>query len=198
MIKKIEDINNNPLSRAWEERYNSQTAQVKKKLDELDQLDIKDYQLKIIKRKRTYPEVGDLFLLQPIDGIYFAGLVINNHVDNINGDELLVIVIFDTVIKEITQAKESIDFESLLISPCIVGKEYWNRGYFFTIDNIPGKQYNYGFYRICSQKYLNEYGMELAKIPELIGTFGVSTISGIARKINVELIIRESELFNNN
>ena len=38
-------------------------------------------------------------------------------------------------------------------------------------------------------KFFDEYGKELANQPKLLGIYGVATISGIARKINQELII---------
>ena len=49
---------------------------------------------------------------------------------------------------------------------------------------------NYGFYRIGYRKFVDEYGNDLNYEPELLGTFGVSTINGIALQITQELIIR--------
>ena len=36
---------------------------------------------------------------------------------------------------------------------------------------------------------MDEYGNKITKEPQMIGTYGVVTISGIAKKINQELII---------
>ena len=56
--------------------------------------EISHYQLQVIKRKKIYPEIGDIFTINPKDNIYFKGIVINNHIDNMNGEDLLLILIF--------------------------------------------------------------------------------------------------------
>ena len=144
-----------------------------------------------IKRKRIYPEIGDIFKVNPKGDLFYYGIVVNNHIDNINGEDLLLILIF----KEGVDIKESIsrgvNFDELLIPPQIVGKEYWTRGYFYNIswnENIK-KLSDYGFYSIGKGKFFDEYGNEITKEPKLLGTYGVATIIGIAGKINQELII---------
>lgn len=97
----------NPISRKWEERYYEQPEHIKVKLDELEAKDVKEYQLKSIKRKRIYPQKGDVFLVQPKESVYFWGIVMNNHVCNINGDDLLVISIFRERV-EFTENKKKI------------------------------------------------------------------------------------------
>ena len=83
----IDDFNNNILANRWKERYANQPNDIKKKLDTFEN---SDYQLHIIKRKRIYPSVGDIFQLNPRDNICFYGIVVNTHINNINGDDLLV------------------------------------------------------------------------------------------------------------
>jgi hypothetical protein len=83
--------------------------------------------------------------------------------------------------------------KDLLLKPCIVGKEYWTRGYFFNIGH-EDKQISiesYGFYGLFDGLYYNEYDDKLNYIPELV-SMGVYTISGIAYEMNQEMIIRES------
>ncbi|MCM1127900.1 MAG: immunity 26/phosphotriesterase HocA family protein [Lachnospiraceae bacterium] len=133
----MDDIRDgNLLARRWEERYAKQPDSVKKKLDILYDQEIKDYQLKVIKRKRIYPEKGDIFLINPKDSLYFFGLVINNHVSNINGDDLIVIMIFKDKAKSLEDNVFSPDYTNLLIPPSMVGKEYWSRGCFYTVGNM--------------------------------------------------------------
>ena len=80
---------------------------------------------------------------------------------------------------------------NILVGPCIVGKEYWTRGFFgrtdITIKDIP--QFNYGFYYIGKSKYVDECGNEFFKKPDMVESFGVATITGIAYKVRKELII---------
>lgn len=72
----IDDLNNNILSNRWKERYDKLSDEIKEKLNELDNSNISDYQLQVIKRKRLYPEIGDIFKVNPRDDIYFYGVVL--------------------------------------------------------------------------------------------------------------------------
>lgn len=190
----LKNINDNILSNAWKERYAKQPPEIKEKLDILSNSLAKDYQLQVIKRKRIYPETGDIFRLCPKDGITLYGVVMNNHINNINGDDLVLILIFG-INKKAEDIQEIIDRgvknEDLLIPPQIVGKEYWTRGYFYNIDHIDaaGKLKGYGFYDIFERKFFDEYGKEIFEKPNLIEHYAVSTVCGIAYKVNKELII---------
>ena len=178
--------------------YSEQNESTKRELDELKKMNFKEYQLKVIKRQRKYPQKGDVFVIEPLEGISFWGIVVNNHVCNINGEDLLVVMIFKEKAPENNINEWKPDINNLLIEPSMVGKEYWTKGYFYTVYNIPIENSldNYGFYCIFEDRYFDEWGKKLRKEPKIVGTFGVSTISGIAYKINVELII-EKQLMEN-
>ena len=100
----LKNINNNIISNRWKERCEKLPDEIKEKLNELDNSDVSDYQLQVIKRKRVYPEIGDIFKVNPRDDIYFYGVVLNNHIHNINGDDLLLVLIF----------KQNVDILSLI------------------------------------------------------------------------------------
>lgn len=187
----LKNLNNNIISNRWKERYENLSDEIKEKLNELNNSDISDYQLQVIKRKRSYPEIGDIFQVNPRDDIYFYGVVLNNHIHNINGDDLLLVLIFKQNIDIKRSISNGVKEDDLLLPPEIVGKEYWTRGYFYNIEHYDEilNVKDYGFYNIGKGKFLDEYGKELANQPKLLGTYGVATISGIARKINRELII---------
>jgi hypothetical protein len=190
---KAAEINNNPIAREWKERYSKLSEEKKKKIDELDNMMISEYQLKVIKRSRTYPEIGDIFKINPKDYIFYYGIVINNHITSIYGEDLLVVLIFDNNEKIEDKLSKKILRKDLLLTPCLVGKEYWSRGYFFNMDHYTSTidMCSYGFYRLGTGLYVNEYNDKLNYIPELV-SMGVYTISGIAYEINKEMIIRES------
>ncbi len=192
---KLNNLTDNPLSREWKKRYNEQPAEIRRELDRLDTLKIEEYQLKVIKRKRIQPEKGDVFLLSPREGLYFYGLVVNSKINNMDGDNLSVILIFRDKAKSVEDVEFTPDVKRLLLRPDMVGREYWTRGYFYNIGRIKEEifqDFDYGFYDIFREKYYDEYGKELTKRPALIGLAGVSTVSGIAAKINRELIIDSS------
>lgn len=187
----LKNINDNIISNRWIERYLKQSDEIKERLDKLDNSDPSEYQLRVIKRKRIYPEIGDIFKINPIKDLYFHGVVLNNHIYNINGDDLLLVLIFKQDIDIKNSIGDGVREDELLIPPQIVGQEYWSRGYFYNIDRYdePPHIEDYGFYSVGKSKFFDEYGKELFDLPRLLGTFGVATISGIAKKINQELII---------
>lgn len=184
-------LKDNILSNRWKQRYENLPKETKEKIDTLNNSKAEEYQLQVIKRKQMYPEVGDIFQLNPRGEIFLKGIVVNNHINNINGDDLILIFIFkpDSNVDEVL--KKDVVNEDLLISPVIVGKEYWTRGYFYNVSkNMDVKNIrNYGFYSIGKGKFFDEYGTELRKEPSLLGTYGVATITGIANEVNQELII---------
>lgn len=187
----LKNINNNIISYRWEKRYAKLSKEIKERLEILDNSDVSEYQLQVIKRKRIYPEIGDIFRINPKGELFFYGIVVNNHINNNNGEDLLLVFIF----KEGVNIKESISNgvknDYLLLPPQIVGKEYWSRGYFYNIDHYDRRLSidDYGFYRIGEGKFVDEYGKEITTKPYMLGTYGVSTIYGIAMEINKELII---------
>lgn len=190
-MNNLKNINDNVITNQWKQRYTEQPDRIKEKLDELEKKELKDYQLQVIKRKRVYPQKGDIFKINPKEDIILYGIVINNHISNINGEELLVILIFKEDVDITNIQYEDMKNIQFLLPPQIVGKEYWTKGYFYNIDHIDkiSNIKDYGFYSIGKGKYFDEYGNEIKFAPRLLGTYGVVTISGIARKINRELII---------
>lgn len=187
----LRNMNNNIISNRWKERYAKLPDEIKEKLEKLDNSDVSEYQLQIIKRKKMYPEIGDIFKINPKEDIYLYGIVVNNHINNINGDDLVLVLIFKMGANVEEIIKEGVKESDLLISPVIVGKEYWTRGYFYNVANDKNVENikKYGFYSIGKGKFFDEYGKEIAEEPQLLGTFGVCTIYGIAMEINQELII---------
>ena len=187
----LSKINDNIIANRWKERYATLSDEKKDKLKKLDDLDMNDYQLRVIKRKRIYPLIGDIFMIKPKDDIDLYGVVINNHIDNINGKDLLLVLILKKGINLKECIAKGVTKEDLLIPPEMVGKEYWSRGYFYNVDHYDEKinVNNYGFYSIGKGKFFDEHGKELTEEPPILGLYGVATIIGIAGKINRELII---------
>ena len=177
------------MSRRWKTKYEQCSQAVRDKLDKLDEMYINEYQLQVIKRKRIYPDIGDIFKICPRENIECYGIVVNNHVNNKNGDDFIVIFGFKSDVDIEQSVKKGIRKEDLLIDPEIVGKEYWTRGYFFNVGHIESKVNNYGFYSIGKRKFFDEYGNDIQEEPSILGTYGVATISGVAYSINQELII---------
>lgn len=192
------NFEDNPIRRAFIERYNQQSTKVKFILDKLADVDYNKYQLNLIKRKRPNIEKGDIFLINPFDDIYFYGLVLNTDVSNINGDNFYVICIFKNYTYNFTTDEDIPAFseDNLLLKPCIVTKTYWNKGYFYNLNKKKELQtdFDFGFYRIGEDEYVNEYGISVNHIPSYVSAFGIMTMMGIAYELYYELVIDNSFL----
>ncbi len=177
----------NYIKEKWLERYETLPEEIKKELDKSDEI---IFQLKRMKGTRKYPEVGTVFEIKPFEGLILQGVVINNHINNINGDDLILVCIFKEGLKALDCIKAGIGERDLLIKPEVVGKEYWTRGYFYNIDRYEEKINieEYCFYSVGKDKFFDEYGKECEK-KEIVGVFGVSTIVGIGILVAQELII---------
>ena len=147
-----------------------------------------------VNKKHCEISTGDIFKINPKDDIFYYGIVINNHINNRNGDDLILILIFNNDEDIFSKLERKILQKDLLLTPRIVGKEYWTRGYFFNIGH-EDKQISidsYGFYGLFDGLYYNEYDLKLDNVPKIVSMGSVYTISGIAYEMNQEIIIRES------
>ncbi|MBS5795036.1 MAG: hypothetical protein KIC92_09870 [Clostridiales bacterium] len=204
----------NLLVRRRKERYKTLS---KEKLEQIRLLDenfdngnVQTYQLKIVKRKRKiYPQKGDIFILNPKENLYFYGVVVNSEV-KMRGflENLYVVMIFrmptkillgenfsiEKLKKEDLKENLKVDFNNLLIPPQIISRDYWTLGYFYNTGlsiDIP-EDLDYGFYDILPNKFLDEYEKEIYHEPRLLGTFSCATTIGVGYKISEELIIDDS------
>lgn len=82
-------LTNDPMHKKWMELYNTQTTEIRGKLDELRNMNPNEYQLKVIRRKRNVPRDGNIFVLSPQVGIYFYGKVLKANIQHIRGDTFI-------------------------------------------------------------------------------------------------------------
>jgi len=194
----LKDINNNPISSKWKKRLSEQPDEIQMKLKALDKMNPKeDYQLKVIKKSKIFPQEGDVFLICPREGIYFYGRVLKSDINHIAKDTFIhgksVVFIFKSKTRTFDLSNYFPNYNELLIGPEIVDSSYWKKGLFFTIANMPVEkaeiELDYGFYSVGKGKYFKEDGIEIQHTPLLLGTYGIATITGIARNVEKELII---------
>ncbi|MCK4260913.1 MAG: immunity 26/phosphotriesterase HocA family protein [Halanaerobiales bacterium] len=196
MISKKKE---NPIADEWKKLYAEQPDEIKEKLDALDKMKPKEYQLRVIKKAKPILKDGDIFILSPRENVYFYGKVLKANINHINNDTFVqgknLVFIFKNKTKKPTIDDFKPDYSQLLIRPAIVDISYWNKGLFCNVGNIPLSEYenelDYGFLKISikSNIYCKKDGTVLEKKPEMLGIFGVSTINGIASKIEKQLII---------
>ncbi len=180
----------NIFKKKWVERFDSLSPEIQKKIKDYD-ASSEIFQLNKQKGSRKYPEVGDIFEISVLDDIKFQGIVLKNHINNINGDDLLLICIFNRDVDIELYLEDKICENNLLIKPEIVGKEYWTRGYFYKIGEYkkPINIAEYSFYSVGKNKFFDEYGNDSVQ-KEMVCLSGVATITGIGTMVGEELIIQ--------
>ncbi|MBN2488860.1 MAG: immunity 26/phosphotriesterase HocA family protein [Methanosarcinaceae archaeon] len=140
-----------------------------------------------IKRSRKKPKVGDVFVIQPRDSIYFYGKVIKTNIETkdpfIKG--MITIFIYKKSRREFKLPKH-LNPKELLIPPCIVNLRGWTMGYFFTLGNIglteEDRVLNYGF-RDSRGRFLTEEHTELKEKPDIVGTYGLGSYGAVAYEV---------------
>lgn len=180
----------NIMRKRLNERYEKLGVEIKEKVDYMYRNWNKENQLLVIKRKRKYPEIGDVFLVNPKPGLYFWGIVLDNKVKHSFGDDLLVVIIFKEKITSLKNNDFLVDLNNMLIAPSIEGREYWTRGYFYTIRNIDYSKENldYGFYD--SDGTILDKNFNIVNKPfDILNYYSVITGTGIAMYIQKEFII---------
>lgn len=191
---------NNILLNEWKARYEQQNESTKRKLDELKSDLVQgrnnNFQLLKIKRSYKYPEKGDIFVFQPRENIFFYGLVLNAHINNLQGEDMYVVALFRSKSKSVDDFSFILDYSKLLLAPLMVDRIYWTKGLFYNVSHIDnlGTPPSYGFYKIARTKpFWNEFDEPLEQRPEYLST-GAQTSIGVGYKVNKEIIIDDSLL----
>lgn len=191
---------NNILLKEWHERYNKQNEPIKKELDRLhdDLVQGKNHNFQLLKIKRSYkyPEKGDIFVFQPRQSIFFYGLVLNAHVNNMQGEDMYVVALFRSKSKSVDELSFKLDYSELLLAPLMVDRFYWTKGLFYNVSHIDnlGTPPSYGFFKIARVKpFWNEFDEPLEQRPEYLSS-GAQTSVGVGYKVNKELIINKKLL----
>ena len=179
----------NLMSTLKNERIKSLDSKSREKLQILWESKEEDYQFLLGNKTKIYPEKKDVFSAKIPIGIEIFGIVLNNHISSKNGEDLIVVALYD---KSPLDNKDNFNFDDMLIEPVIVDDNYWRKGLFVKMDtkidtNI---EIDYGFYRISTNSFCDEYGNNLEYRPVHLNTYGISTIHGVAFKTTEELIFR--------
>ena len=102
-----------------------------------------------------------MFIINPTEDLFLYGVVLNSNINNICGNDLYVIIILKNRVESNQKAEIKLITNNILV----------------------------GLYYIGKSKYVDEFGNEFFKKPDMVESFGVATITGIAYKVRKELII---------
>ena len=148
----------------------------------------------LIAMKKSYkkPQEGDVFVLQPIENIFFWGKVIETNVKSrdsfVNGMTLIFVYQCYSHDKVMPPNLDSNEF---LIAPMVVNYRPWNRGYFETIGNVEVSQKErnteIAFRDVLKKEYVDISGNAVESIPKLCGTFGLGSYGAVGKEVHKAL-----------
>ncbi|MEE3470495.1 MAG: hypothetical protein VZR24_07500 [Butyrivibrio hungatei] len=187
---KQTDMNDNIVTRKWKELYSLLSDEIRAKLDNLDESKPKDYLFKKNKSNKDYPDVGTVFELVTSQNIVVYGIVVNNHIDSALGNDLLTVIILNPDI-DLSKKEAEIDCSSnMFIPPLIISTELWKKGF---AKNICKTNFSvnddYSFYDVVFGKFFSDNG-ENSVEKKVIGIYGISTVFGVSKQVQKELIIQ--------
>jgi hypothetical protein len=146
-----------------------------------------------IKRSRKKLKIGDVFVIQPKESLYFYGKVIEVN-DKFQGFSVDAVVIF--IYKKNTAKLEMPDYldpNDLLIPPQIVNLRGWTMGYFYTVGNMEltndEMNLDYGFKdtRKVKPRFLTSMGEELDHEPSIVGIYAIGSYGSTSYEVTKEL-----------
>lgn len=139
-------------------------------------------------KSRKKPRAGDLFVLQPIQGVFYYGKVIKTDLQShdafIRGMFLIFIYDYCSTQKEIVRGLES---NNLLIAPQIVNKQPWLKGYFETIGNVEvtvqENNMDLGFWDMLRERYVDINGNPLDVPPKIRSVYGLGSYGIVSKEV---------------
>ena len=139
-------------------------------------------------KSRKKPCIGDMFVLQPIQGMFYYGKVIKTDLQSydsfIRGMFLIFIYDYCSTQKEIVY---DLDINNLLIAPQIVNKQPWLKGYFETIGNVEvtvqENNIDLGFWDILRKRYVDINGNPLDVPPKVSSIYGLGSYGIVSKEV---------------
>ncbi|GEN45965.1 immunity 26/phosphotriesterase HocA family protein [Alkalibacillus haloalkaliphilus] len=153
-----------------------------------------------MKPSRKKRKAGEVFVLQPKEGIYFYGRVmkVNISIQRPGMSGWSLVYIYQNPTNEL-KLPNHLDNRELLIAPKIVNNQGWLKGYFCSIGHIPVKdedyKKDYGFWDIVTKQYLDEEGKPISFTPTIYTDFGIGSYGSVAYDIK-QVIDKKPSLLN--
>ena len=164
-------------------------------------------ELLLIKRKRPKLERGDVFVVQPKEGLYFYGRVLNTGVSTrFRGygggyklDDALVVCVYRCKTTRLTLDDFRPSYDRLLADPHLVIDNVFSSWYFYKLGNVPisaeeEAELDYGFHDINSRTIVDEYGEDMEHMPRFLRSMGLGSFGAVACDMRFEFIIDHSLL----
>jgi hypothetical protein len=196
-------------SKNWKERVANLPEDTQEKLALYRKKHTMTEELLPIKRKRPKLERGDVFVVQPREGLYSYGRVLNVDVstrfrgtagagDGYKWHDALVVCIYNCKTTQLS-LDAFLSHSDILTKPQMVIVSVFTSGYFFKLGNVPitpeeQVRLDYGFYDISSRTIVDEYGDDIEHMPQFLHSMGLGNFGAVSYSLMLEFIINPSLL----
>ena len=147
--------------------------------------------LAVLKRTRRPPKAGDVFVMQPPDGQYLFGRVIDTDVDPLGVGGAVLIYIYRSRSAAKTQIPNLLRGQ-LLVPPLMTNKQPWTKGYFQHLETRPlttMDRLTAHCFKDSSGRYFDEAGNQLKSAVEPVGEWGLHSYRTIDDEVSEALNI---------
>jgi hypothetical protein len=146
--------------------------------------------LAVLRKTRRRPDVGDVFVMQPPDGAFLFGRVIDTSAEIGPMKSCILIYVYRTRAQEKAAPAELLP-DDLLVPPMITNGRPWTMGYFEPIENRALRAVD-SFPQHCFADplrgwYFDERGRRLPAPIEPVGTWGLHSFRTIDDAISTAL-----------
>jgi hypothetical protein len=145
--------------------------------------------LSVLKKTRRAPEVGDIFLMQPPDGQFLFGRVLDTNADPLGVGGAVLLYIYRVRAAAKTPVPELLRGQ-LLVAPMMTNKQPWTKGYFEHLENRPLSALDrlpQHCFKDTRGWYFDEVGKRLAGPTEPVGQWGLHSYRTIDDEISKAL-----------
>lgn len=145
--------------------------------------------LAVLKKTRRAPEVGDIFAMQPPDGQFLFGRVIDTNADPLGVGGAVLIYVYRVRAAAKTPVPALLRGQ-LLVPPMMTNKLPWTRGYFEHVENrllSPMDRIPQHCFKDTRGWYFDEHGTRLSGATEPVGSWGLDSFRTIDDKVSKAL-----------
>ena len=154
------------------------------------------FDLLIVQEKSNKkPKKGDVFVLNPGQGVFCFGKVVKTNVVSrdsfVNGMNLVFIYDYFSQTDKIPTDLESLE----ILSVQVINNQLWRKGFAknIAVSEVTERDTNtdYGFWDTVNQVYVDLSGSPMDHIPKYKGIYGLGSYGSIGKEIHKALAGRE-------
>jgi hypothetical protein len=145
--------------------------------------------LAVLRKTRRAPEAGDIFVMQPPDGQFLFGRIVDPRAEIGPIKPCVMVYVYRTRASEKIPVP-MLSCKELLVPPILTNKLPWSRGYFEFVEQRPmrqGERLTQHCFVDSSGRYFDERSTRITGPVEPVGTWGLDSYRTIDDKISKAL-----------